>query len=294
MKFGISHANSGPFARPAAAAALARAAETAGFESLWTIEHVVLPTEYEPLYPETPDGRFPFEVTRPISDPLIWMTYVGALTERIRLGTAVLVLPQRNPLITAKAAATLDVLVGGRLILGVGAGWLREEFDALGADFADRGARLSESIRAMRALWTGESATFRGETTSFRGVVSSPAPHGPSIPVHVGGYSTPAAVRAGRLGDGFFPGGYGDTDRLSALIARARKEAAEYGRDPDALEITARWTKDPTALDDLDQVYRLADLGVDRVVVPATVFDTADVPGAVARFGERAINRFQS
>lgn len=294
MKFGISHANSGRFVQPGPAAELARAAEAVGFESIWTIEHVVLPTDYEPLYPETPDGRFPFEVTRPIADPLVWMTFVGAATERIRLGTAVLVLPQRNPLIAAKAAATLDVLIGGRLMLGVGAGWLREEFDALGVDFAGRGARLSEGIRAMRALWSGTPATFRGETVSFTGVVSSPGPHGPSIPVHVGGYSVPAAKRAGRLGDGFFPGGYGDPDRLTRLITRARKEAAECGRDPDALEITARWTKDPSALGDLDPVKELADLGVDRVVVPATVFDGPDFPGAVARFGEQVIRRFQS
>lgn len=294
MKFGVTHANSGRFVRPDAAAELARSAEAAGFESVWTIEHVVLPTVYEPLYPETADGRFPFEVTRPIADPLVWMTYVGALTERIKLGTAVLVLPQHNPLITAKATATLDVLIGGRLMLGVGAGWLREEFDALGAEFAGRGARLSESILAMRELWSGEPATFEGATTAFAGVVSSPRPQQHTVPVHVGGYSVPAAVRAGRIGDGFFPGGYNDRDRLRMLITRARKEAADSGRDPDELEITARWTKDPGALDDLGPVQELEDLGVDRVVVPASVFEGDDLVGAIARFGERVIDRFQS
>jgi probable F420-dependent oxidoreductase len=290
MKFGLTHANIGRFVRPETASELARAAETAGFESLWTVEHVVLPTEYEPLYPETPDGRLPFETTHPIADPLMWMTYVGAHTERIRLGTAVLVLPQRNPLVTAKAVATADLLLGGRLILGVGAGWLREEFAALGAHCAGRAATLTESILAMRALWSGEPATFTGSTTSFTGVVSSPAPPRKAVPIHIGGYSVPAAVRAGRIGDGFFPGGYGDREKLTMLVTRARKEAVDAGRDPAALEITARWTKDPAALDDVGVLHEMEDLGIDRIVVPASVFaGDDDLVGAVARFGERVI-----
>lgn len=287
MKLGLTHANVGRFTDPGAALELARSAEAAGFDSLWTIEHVVLPTRYEPLYPETPDGRFPFDVAEPIADPLVWMAFVAAATERILLGTAVLVLPQRNPLIAAKEVATLDRLTGGRVLLGVGAGWLREEFQALGVDFEGRGRCLTESIEAMRALWAGGPASYASGTATFEGVISHPRPAQASVPVHIGGFTVPAAVRAGRLGDGFFPGGYGERDRLVVLIERARREAEDAGRDPDALEITARWTKDPSELDDLDAVRRLEDAGVHRVTLPAWLFDDGDLAGALSRLGER-------
>jgi probable F420-dependent oxidoreductase len=292
VKFGLTHANIGRFSDPGPAVELAQAAERAGFDSLWTVEHVILPTKYEPLYPETPDGRFPFDVTESIADPLVWMAFVASSTEQIKLGTAILIVPQRNPLIMAKEAASLDRLSGGRLLLGVGAGWLREEFAALGVDFDSRGPRLTESIEAMRALWAGGPATFTGPSTSFDGVISHPRPVQPSVPVHVGGFTVPAAVRAGRIGDGFFPGGYDERERLAMLVKRARQEAEDCGRDPDQLEITARWTKKADDLDDLDMLRRLEDLGVHRVVVPAWVFDTGDLRGALERVGERVFSQF--
>jgi probable F420-dependent oxidoreductase len=294
VKLGLSHANIGRFSEPDAAAELASAAEAAGFESLWTVEHVVLPTVYEPRYPETPNGQFPFDVTEPIADPFVWLAFVAARTRRIKLGTGVVVLPQRNALVAAKAAATLDRLAGGRLMLGVGAGWLREEFDALGADFARRGVRLNESIELMRRLWTGEPATFSGETSAFSNVISRPTPARARIPVHVGGYSTTAAIRAGRLGDGFFPGGYGQRERLRTLIARARAEATAAGRDPEALEITARWTKNPDELSDLDALKELEEMGVHRVLIPVSVFDPGDLSGALHRLADRVLNTFAS
>jgi probable F420-dependent oxidoreductase len=292
MKFGLTHGNIGRFSEPGPAIELAQAAEQAGFDSLWTVEHVILPTKYEPLYPETPDGKFPFDVTESIADPLVWMAFVASSTEHIKLGTGILIVPQRNPLIMAKEAATLDRLSGGRLLLGVGAGWLREEFAALGVDFDTRGARLTEYIEAMRTLWAGGPATFTGASTSFDGVISHPRPVQPSVPVHVGGFTVPAAVRAGRIGDGFFPGGYGEHERLAMLIERARQEAEDAGRDPDQLEITARWTKQARDLDDLDMLRRLDDMGVHRVVVPAWVFDTGDLRGALERVGERVFSQF--
>jgi len=292
VKFGLTHGNIGRFSDPQSAIELAQAAERVGFDSLWTVEHVILPTKYEPLYPETPDGKFPFDVTESIADPLVWMAFVAASTERIKLGTAILIVPQRNPLLMAKEAATLDRLSGGRLVLGVGAGWLREEFDALGVDFDSRGARLTESIEAMRALWAGGPASFSGTFTSFDSVISHPRPVQPTIPVHVGGFTVPAAVRAGRMGEGFFPGGYDERERLAMLVQRARQEAEDAGRDPDELEITARWTKKAGDLDDLDMLRRLEDIGVHRVVVPAWVFDTGDLRGALERVGDRVFSRF--
>lgn len=294
MRFALTHGNTGRFASPGPALELAEAAERAGFDSIWTVDHAVIPTIYEPLYPETPDGRFPFPVDHPLADPLIWLTWVGAQTHRIKLGTAVLVLPQRHPMVTAKEAATVDRLTGGRLILGVGAGWLREEFEALQQDFTTRGKRLTEHVSAMRALWSGEPATFAGEFTRFTEVICSPTPANAFIPIHIGGFTEAAAVRAGRIGDGFFPGGYEDRARLALLIRRAREAAEAAGRDPAALEVTTRWTKDPARLQDSEVLGELQEVGVDRVSVPVTLFDRGDLTGAIHAFGERYIGELAS
>lgn len=290
MKFALTHANLGRFTDPEAATGLVRAAERAGFESVWTVEHVVLPTEYEPLYPETADGRIPFAPDHPIADPLVWMAFAAAHTSRIKLGTGVLVVPQRNALVLAKEAATLHRLSGGRVLLGVGAGWLREEFDALGVTFEDRGRRLDDTMAAMRVLWTGEPATYTSDSWDFHGVVSSPTPPGHAVPIHVGGFTVPAARRAGRSAEGFFPGGY-DREVLARLIQRCRAEAVEHGRDPDAIEITTRWTRDPAALSDLSVLDRLAEIGVDRVTVPQFVFDADGIEDRIAQFGADVIAR---
>jgi probable F420-dependent oxidoreductase len=266
------------------------AAERAGFESVWTVEHVVLPVEYEPLYPETADGRIPFAPGYPIADPLVWMAFAAAHTSRLKLGTGVLVVPQRNALVLAKEAATLHRLSGGRIILGVGAGWLREEFEALGVGFEDRGRRLDDTIAAMRALWTGKPATHTSDSWAFRNVVSSPTPPGDHVPIHVGGFTMPAARRAGRSAEGFFPGGY-DREVLARLIRRCRAEAEAHGRDPAAIEITTRWTRDPAALTDLSVLDHLAEIGVDRVTVPQFIFDADGFEDRIEEFGENVIAR---
>src|SRR5205823_1109354 len=162
---------------------LAQAAEAAGFESLWTVEHVVVPAGYQSTYPYAEDGRMPGPENLPIPDPLIWLSFVAAVTETIRLGTGILILPQRNPIVVAKEIATLDHLSGGRVELGVGAGWLEEEFDAIGVPFEDRGRRLDEHIEALRALWTGDPATFDGDLVQFGAVHSNPKPDQHPIPI---------------------------------------------------------------------------------------------------------------
>lgn len=288
MKFALTHGNIGRFTEPAEAIRLVGAAERVGFESVWTVEHVVLPTEYEPLYPETADGRIPFAPDHPIADPLVWMAFAAAHTSRIKLGTGVLVVPQRNALVLAKEAATLHRLSGGRVLLGVGAGWLREEFDALGVSFEDRGRRLDDTMAAMRELWRGDPATHSSASWQFSGVVSSPTPPGHVVPIHVGGFTGPAARRAGRSAEGFFPGGY-DRDVLARLIARCREEAVAHDRDPDSIEITTRWTRDPSALGDLSVLERLAEMGVDRVTVPQFLFDGDDIEEQLERFGSDVI-----
>jgi probable F420-dependent oxidoreductase len=237
MKFGIAFANTGPFTQPQHAAAFARAAEAAGFESLWTVEHVVVPSDYGSAYPYSPTGKMPGADDMPIPDPLIWLAWVAAVTERIKLATGIFILPQRNPVVLAKEVATLDAMSAGRLILGIGVGWLEEEFDAIGVPFAERGKRTDEYVAAMRSLWTHDKATFHGDFIGFDDCTMRPQPARGSVPIHVGGHTDIAARRAGRLGDGFFPG-KDSIEELSRSFDIARAAAVEAERDPNAIEMT--------------------------------------------------------
>ena len=288
MDFGIIFANTGPFTEPQAAGAFARRAEEVGFESLWTVEHVVVPSGYESTYPYDPSGKMPGNDDAPIPDPLIWLSYLAGVTSTINLATGILIVPQRNPVILAKELASLDALSGGRVRLGIGVGWLEEEFDAIGVSFADRGHRTDDSIGAMRALWGEDEASYEGEFTSFSNCVMSPRPAAGSIPVIVGGHTEAAARRAGRLGDGFFPG-KGSHARLRELYELAQRTAVECGRDPDAIEFTSGGYG---VFGDhaLDEVKALADIGVTRVVVPSFLFwnDTAD---SLARFADEVLTK---
>jgi probable F420-dependent oxidoreductase len=279
MQFGLAFANVFAFAEPQGARAIAVAAEEAGFESIWTVEHVVVPAGYESRYPYDPSGKMPAPDDTPLTDPFVWLSFAAAVTSRIRLGTAIAIIPQRNPLVTAKVVASVDRLSGGRVLLGVGAGWLREEFDALGVPFERRGARLDEYIGAMRALWASERASFDGEFVRFTECTSSPRPAAGSVPVHIGGHTEVAARRAGRLGDGFFPGS-ADLDHLASILQVMRRAAEEAGRDPDAIEVTAGGPMD------VDGVKRLADLGVARVAVAPPAFDVEGLRRGLGTFAE--------
>lgn len=288
MQFGIAFANTGPFAHPAAAVEFAQAAEAAGFESLWTVEHVVVPSGYDSPYPYDPSGKMPGGEDFPIPDPLIWLSYVAAATSRIHLATGILILPQRNPVVLAKELATLDHLSNGRMILGIGVGWLEEEFDAIGVPFAERGRRTDDHVAAMRALWTQDKATFHGEFTHFDHCISRPQPVQGSIPVHIGGHTDIAAKRAGRLGDGFFPG-KGNHEELARSFDLVRRTAVEHGRDPDAIEMTTGG-RGAVGARALDEVKALADIGTHRVILPAFLF-YADPVGTLARYGDEVISQ---
>src|SRR5258705_12629996 len=168
MKFGLRYASLGRYSSGPAAAGLAQAAEAAGFDSIWTVEPVVVPHGYQSRYPYWDTGRMGSGLEDfPIPDPLIWLAYIASAPRTLKLGTAILILPQRNPVVTAKAVATLDHLAGGgRVLLGIGVGWLAEEFAALGLPFADRGPPTDEDVEAMRPLWSQEGATFKGRLLS--------------------------------------------------------------------------------------------------------------------------------
>src|SRR5262245_22290726 len=195
MKFGLRYANLGKHVDGPAAVELAQAAEAAGFDSIWTVEHVVVPHAYQSRYPYAPSGRMGSGLEDfPIPVPLIWLAYVASATRTLKLGTAILILPQRNPVITAKAVASLDHMAGGgRVLLGIGVGWLAEEFATLGVPFEDRGARTDEYVAAMRALWSEECASFRGRFVSFDRVYCRPLPRDRKIPIIVGGDTVLAA-----------------------------------------------------------------------------------------------------
>jgi len=287
VKFGLMFANTGSFATAKGAKAVAAAAENAGFDSVWTVEHVVVPVGYQSEYPYDKSGKMPGGESFDIPDPLVWLSFVAAATSTIKVATGILIVPQRNPVVLAKEVATLDKLSEGRMVLGVGVGWLEEEFDALGIPFDDRGRRLDEHVRTMRALWTEDEASYAGEFTTFKAVVSRPKPHQASVPIVVGGHTAAAARRAGRLGDGFFPA-KGSNDELGRLFDVMRETAIEHGRDPDAIELTtggaAAFASDPVAA-----LGELEAIGVSRVVIPPLAFDPDGIGPALEQFGQNVI-----
>jgi probable F420-dependent oxidoreductase len=284
MKFGLMFANVGPFVRPEGLAHLARTAEAAGFESIWTVEHVVVPVGYRSEYPYSPSGKMPGPEDSPIPDPVLPLAYVAAVTTKLRLGTGVMILPQRHPAYVAKEVATLDVLSSGRALLGVGIGWLKEEFETLGVPFGERVSRTEESIRAIRSLWGAKPAPFAGAHYRWGAVESNPKPVQPGgVPIIVGGHVEGAARRAARLGDGFFPA-RGGFDTLPGLLAALRDECGKVGRDPAKIEITTGG-----ALSGPDDVKRYADLGVSRLVIPPPAFDREGIERGLGAFAERFI-----
>lgn len=262
MKIGLMFTNAGPFGNPELFTTLVQNVEKFGFESIWTVEYVVIPQIYKTRYPYSGDGEMPHNGDVPISDPLIPLGYAAALTTKIKLATGVMILPQRNPLYVAKQVATLDLLSGGRVILGIGSGWLKEEFDALGLDFRTRGARTDESIQAMRSLWREKTSAFHGKHFNFGPAMSFPKPAQKNgVPIHIGGHSPAAARRAGRLGDGFFPA-LGEVAKLKELFGMMRDEAKKVGRNPDEIELSCMGQAS------VDAIKGFEDIGISRVIVP--------------------------
>ena len=286
MKFGLAFASS-VGTDPGSALDIARSAEAVGFESVWGGEHVVFPSTIESAYPYSADGKVPATADTPIPDPLIWLAYVAAAAPTLRLGTCILILPQRNPLVLAKELATLDQLSGGRVELGIGVGWLQEEFEALGVPWEARGRRNDEYLEVLRTVWSGHHVEFHGEFADFEPLTSNPLPpQGSNIPILVGGDTKAAMRRAVRLADGYFPG-ESNADRLGELISTVRNACAEHDRDPDSIEINAMFGThmgDPEA-----GVEIMRGLGVGRVMIPAFAFAGDDGLDRLQAFGERVV-----
>ena len=285
VSFGIMFANSALFAQPEMAAAQAQAAERAGVESLWTVEHVVVPANYTSTYPYSETGKAPGAEVSDIPDPLIWLAFVAAHTTTIRLATGILILPQRNPVVLAKEVATLDQLSKGRVTLGIGVGWLEEEFRALGVPFERRGHRTDDYVHAMRTLWAENPASYHGPFVNFDNCISLPKPPQGRVPMVIGGHTEAAARRAGRLGDGFFPG-KGSVQELHDLLQVVRNEADRAGRDMSKIELTTGYRADPEVMN------QLIDLGFTRFIVGPQTYNPTRIDAAYERFGNDVIARW--
>jgi probable F420-dependent oxidoreductase len=287
MKWGIVFSSTG-FPDPELAVALARTAEEAGFESLWAPEHVVESKQPDATpYRGTTSGSMSRLSSRGgIPDPLVWFAFVASATSRIRFGTGVLILPEHQPVVLAKTAATLDHLSGGRLMLGIGVGELPEEYGAVGMDFHTRGKRMDEYIEAIRTLWRDDVASFAGEFVRFEQVECRPWPVRRAIPLIIGGDSAAAIRRAARVGDGYFPfvfPGLDPREELPKLLARLRAALVEAGRPEDALELTSGGART------VEDAKFYADLGIHRLTVAIRARTVADVRDEIARLGDELV-----
>ena len=235
MKVGVFLLASEQAADPAV---VAKKAEELGFASFWAPEHAILPVHYTSRYPASPDGRIPPAVGI-IADPFVALARASAVTSTIQLGTGVCLVPERNPLLLAKAIATLDHYSKGRFLFGIGAGWLKEETEIMGGDFAHRWTQTREAILAMKELWTKEESEYHGKYYNFPAVRSFPKPaHKPHPPVLLGGSSKYVFKRIVEWGDGWLPTG-ASLDAIQRGCATLNELAEKTGRDPKSLQVIA-------------------------------------------------------
>ena len=284
LKFGLFSTNAYACSYPDVVAGVARAAEAAGFESLWGGEHVVLPDPQAPPSPMAPHDR--------ILDPIIALTYCAAVTRRVRLGTGIIILPQRNPLVLAKELASLDALSAGRLIFGIGVGYLEPEFRALGAPFEQRGAVTDEYLAAMQAIWSQAKPAYQGRFVSFADVQAHPQPvQRPHPPIVIGGRTAAAFRRAVQQGHGWY--GFAlDAEGTARALAGLREAAQRYPRPGHLGELEISITPGRGAGIDLAGAEAFAALGVHRLVLmPSPKLDGAGLERFVEDVGTRLVGR---
>lgn len=276
MKFGLFSMNAHACSYPETALRIAQLAEAVGFESLWAGEHVVLPDPQTPESRMAPDER--------ILDPIVTLTYLAAHTQQVRLGTGIIILPQRNPLVLAKELVSLDVLSGGRLVCGVGVGYVESEMRAIGVPFAERGARTDEYLAAMRAIWTQPKPTFHGRFVSFEGVQAHPQRN---IPIVVGGHTPAAYRRAVERATGWYGFALNLNDTARCLT-RLREAREQYDRPTDLGELEISVT--PRLSLTRAIVKQFADLGVHRLIVmPPSSLSEPQLHEFVTNIGETLI-----
>lgn len=264
MKIGVFAMATGKMAGGGLLKEVAANAERLGVATLWVPEHVVLLDQYASKYPYSTDGALPAQTNAPIFDPFISLATIAAATSKIRLATGICLVPEHNPLVLAKVVATLDFLSGGRVVLGVGIGWLEEEFSAIGIPWERRADRTRECIAAMRKLWGDEISTYQGEFIKFSNVRSNPKPvQGANVPIFFGGESGPALRRVAEYGTGWC--GFNlMPDEAAKKIRRIEELLKANGRKRSDVELAVSpYTKKIQA----DDLKRYRDAGVDEVVL---------------------------
>ncbi len=287
MKVGLHIPQVGPFASAENITAFARAADDAGFDSLWVFDHVVIQKEQESKYPYSPDGKMGFPPTMDFLEPLTLLTYLAGVTSHVQLGTSVLVLPMRHPVLNAKILATIDHLSNGRAILGAGVGWWKQEFEVLGVPFEHRGKRMDECLELTRALWRDDWVNFKGEFYECVDWTCNPKPVNGQIPIWLGGESRQQLQRVGKYADGW----HATAKSLPTLkddFEVAREAAARAGRNADDLSLSVEGAgmlgsegMDQTAT----QLGRLADLGVSHAILTVNPREYASSASIIEAFG---------
>jgi probable F420-dependent oxidoreductase len=278
MRFGIFFAAVNPYASPEVIAAVGKASEERGVDSIWVPEHVVLFDDYESKYPYSPDGQFPALPESGMLEPFSTLSFLAAHTSTARLGTGICLLPQRNPVYTAKEAANVDYLSNGRFDFGIGVGWLAEEFEVVDVPFARRGKRTDDYIEVLKALWCENPSEFHGEFYDLPSCSMYPKPvQSPHPPLVLGGESVAAMRRAARVGQGWHTFNRLPPD-MPALLAQLDGLLADQGRSRDELVITASPYFNGI---DPDMTEQFAETGIDQVTSLFVVTSVAEVEPAL-------------
>jgi probable F420-dependent oxidoreductase len=274
--------NAGPKASVDHITEVARHAEALGFHSVWTSDHVLIPEHVESYYPYRANGRWDYPPDSMWMDPLLSLAWAAAAAPSLLVGTAVLVAPLRHPVLLAKQVSTLDVLTGGRVILGLGAGWMKEEADVLGSAFENRGNRLQEMIEVMRHLWTGERAAFHGRYWTVTDARMHPTPVR-RVPIALGGHSPAAIRRAARVADAWLPHAR-SPDQLRVEIAQLRAECERSGRN--SVEVIVQSGRAYQLTPEFHAIHQ--ELGVDHVILDTQVSsdDQSEFIDAMRRWAE--------
>jgi len=267
---------------------LAQKAESVGVESVWTFEHVIVPVEYESKYPYSENGKMGVPPEANFIDPLVALTAIACNTKTVRLGTGVNILSQTNPLLLAKQAASLDLVSGGRFMLGVGIGWLKEEFRAMGVPFERRGARFDDYVEAMKKVWSGEVVEHQSDFLDWTGFKSYPVPtQKPHLPVVIGGSKGKAFERIAKYGQGWFAPTTSAAE-LAPMLEQLDAACAKEGRDRGSIEISTMFN---FAGSGLDEVKRLEDAGVSRLIVPLFALGGGNPVEGLDKLGAELIAR---